>query len=132
MDNISLAKSLLESDDWQALIDHLADDVVFKATIPEGTPISGERRGKDAVIEHFVNLGNILEFRPEQAQQYFGDGDRVVVLGTESVEIKQSGVTVPHSEYATVLDFREGLITRFLVIQDLTAVVDAYRGNSPV
>jgi hypothetical protein len=31
--------------------------------------------------------------------------------------------------YATVLDFHDGLITRFLVIQDLTAVVDAYRGD---
>jgi hypothetical protein len=82
------------------------------------------------VVEHFVNLGSILEFRGEQPQEYFGDGERVVVLGRESVEIKKNGVTVPHSEYATVLDFREGLITRFLVIQDLTAVVDAYRGDS--
>jgi ketosteroid isomerase-like protein len=130
MDNVSLAKSLLESDDWQPLIDHLAGDVVFKATIPAGTPISGERRGKDAVVEHLVNLGNILEFQRERPQEYFGDGNRVVVLGTESVEIKKSGVTVPHSDYATVLDFRDGLITRFLVIQDLTAVVDAYRNNS--
>jgi ketosteroid isomerase-like protein len=130
MNNVSLAKSLLESDDWQALIDYLADDVVFKATIPEGTPISGEFRGKRAVVEHFRNLGNVLEFHPEQPQEYFGDGERVVVLGKESVDVRKSGVTVPHSEYATVLDFREGLITRFLVIQDLTAVVDAYRGNS--
>jgi ketosteroid isomerase-like protein len=130
MDNVSLAKRLLESDDWQALIDYLADDVVFKATIPEGTPISGERWGKEAVVEHFMNLGNVLEFHPEQPQEYFGDGERVVVLGREGVEIKKNGVTVPNSEYATVIDFREGLITRFLVIQDLTAVVDAYRGSS--
>jgi ketosteroid isomerase-like protein len=129
MNNVSLAKSLLEADDWQPLIDHLADDVVFKATIPDGTPISGERRGKEAVVEHLTNLGNVLVFRPEQPQEYFGDSDRVVVLGTESVEIKKSGAIVPHSEYATVLDFRDGHITRFLVIQDLTAVVDAYRGN---
>ena len=129
MDNISLARSLLESDDWQALIDHLADDVVFKATIPEGTPISGERRGKGAVVEHLTNLGDILEFRLEEPQEYFGRGDRVVVLGKESVEVKASGITVPHSEYATVLDIRNGLITRFLVIQDLTAVVDAYRSH---
>jgi hypothetical protein len=29
-----------------------------------------------------------------------------------------------------VLDFRNGQITRFLVIQDLTAVVDAYRTDA--
>ena len=130
MNNTRLAKSLLEAQDWQPLIDHLADDVVFKATIPDGTPISGEFRGKEAVAQHLVNLPNVLEFRPEQPQEYFGSGERVVVLGKESVEVKKNGVTVPSSDYATVLDFRDGRITRFLVIQDLTAVVDAYRDAS--
>jgi uncharacterized protein len=125
----SLVRSLFESEDWQRLIDHLAEDVVFKATIPDGTPISGEFRGKQAVVDHLVRLGDILEFRQEGPREYFGHGERVVFLGKESVEIKKSGVTVPESEYATVLDFHDGLITRFLVIQDLSAVVDAYRSN---
>jgi uncharacterized protein len=129
MDNTSLAQNIMESDDWQLLIDHLADDVVFKATIPDGTPISGEFRGKQALVDHFTKLGDVLEFRQEQRLQFFGTGERVVILGKESVEIKRSGVTVPESEYATVLDFHDGLIKRFLVIQDLTAVVDAYRSN---
>jgi ketosteroid isomerase-like protein len=103
--------------------------VVFKATIPEGTPISGEFRGKRAMVDHLTNLGDLLEFRQEQPLQYFGNGRRVVVLGGESVEVKKSGVTVPQSEYATVLDLHDGLITRFLVIQDLSAVVDAYRSD---
>jgi hypothetical protein len=81
------------------------------------------------VVEHFLNLGSVLEFRLEKPQEYFGSGDRVVVSGVESVEIKKSGVTVPHSEFATVLDFQDGLITRFLVIQDLSAVLDAYRSS---
>jgi ketosteroid isomerase-like protein len=127
MDNTTLAQSLMESDDWQPLIDHLADDVVFKATIPDGTPVSGEFRGKQAVVDHLTRLGDVLEFRQHQPLQFFGNGERVVILGRESVEIKKSGVTVPDSEYATVLDFHDGQITRFLVIQDLTAVVDAYR-----
>jgi ketosteroid isomerase-like protein len=129
MDNIALARTIMESDDWQVLIDHLADDVVFKATIPDGTPISGEFRGKQAMVDHLIRLGDILEFRQEQPLQYFGNGRRVVVLGRETVEIKENGVTVPQSEYATVLDFDNGLITRYLVIQDLSAVVDAYRGD---
>lgn len=59
--------------------------------------------------------------------QFLADGDRVVALGRESFEIKATGGTVTGSEYADVLDFRDGLISRFLVIQDLSAVVDAYR-----
>jgi ketosteroid isomerase-like protein len=128
-ENIAFAQSVLETEDWPRLIDRLAEDVVFKVTIPEGTPISGEFRGREAVVEHLLNLGNILEFRQEKPLEFFGNGERVVVLGTESVEIKKNGVSVPHSEYATVLDFQDGQVTRFSVIQDLTAVVDAYRST---
>jgi ketosteroid isomerase-like protein len=111
------------------LIDHLADDVVFKVTVPDGTPISGEFRGKRAVVDHFTRLGSLLEFQQEQPLQYFGNGERVVVFGKESFDVKESGVTVRGSEYADVLDFRDGLITRFLIIQDMSAVVEAYRPN---
>lgn len=127
MDNIALIKNILENEDWQMLIDRLADDVVFKVTIPDGTPISGELSGKQAVADHLMNLGNLLEFRQERPLEYFGGGDRVVVLGRENFEVKKSGVTISGSEYADVIDFRDGLITRFLIIQDLSAFVDAYR-----
>jgi ketosteroid isomerase-like protein len=126
-ENIAFVRSVLETEDWPRLIDRLADDVVFKVTIPDGTPVSGEFRGKQAVVEHLLNLGNVLQFRQEQPLQFFGDGERVVVLGTETVGIMKNGATVPHSEYADVFDFDDGYVTRFTVIQDLTAVVDAYR-----
>jgi ketosteroid isomerase-like protein len=131
MENIELARRLINppDDNWQPLLDHLADDVVFKVTVPDGTPISGELRGKQAVIGHFERLGELLEFRQEKPMEFYGDGDRVVVLGQESVEIKKSGETVAGSEYADVLDFRDGLITRFLVIQDMSAFAEAYRGD---
>jgi ketosteroid isomerase-like protein len=130
IDNLALARRLINPPDgnWQPLLDHLAEDIVFQVTIPPGTPISGEFRGKRAVTAHFESLGDLLEFRQERPMEFFGNGDRVVVLGRESFEIKANGAMVTGSEYADVLDFRGGLITRFLVIQDLTSVVDAYRG----
>jgi hypothetical protein len=51
----------------------------------------------------------------------------VVVLGVESFEIKKSGVAVRNREYADVVDFRDGMITRYLIIQDTSEIVDAYR-----
>jgi ketosteroid isomerase-like protein len=128
-DNIAFVRSVLETEDWPRLIHRLADDVVLKVTIPDGTPVSGEFRGKQAVVDHLLNVGNLLEFRQEKPLEYYGNGDRVVVLGQESVEIKKNGVTVPHSEYADVLDFRGDRITRFLIIQDMSAFVDAYRSS---
>jgi ketosteroid isomerase-like protein len=131
VDNIALAKQLIDPPDGnlQPLLDRFAEDVVFKVTVPDGTPISGEIRGRQAVIDHFTHLGDLLEFRQEAPLEFFGSGDRVVVLGTESFEVKKSGVTVSGSEYASVLDFRDGLITRLLVIQDLSAFADAHRNS---
>jgi ketosteroid isomerase-like protein len=131
MDYIDLAKRLINPPDgnWQPLLDRLADDVVFRVTIPEGTPISGEFRGKAAVTEHFRTLPDLLDFTQEAPMDFIGDGDRVVVLGRESFEIKKNGTLVSGSDYADVIDFREGLVANFLVIQDLSAVVDAYRAT---
>jgi ketosteroid isomerase-like protein len=129
--NLALAKRLINPPDgnWQPLLDHLAEDVVFRVTIPEGTPISGEFRGRRAVVGHFHGLDDLLEFRQEEPMQFFADGDRVVVVGRETFVVKKNGQTVTGSDYADVLRFRDGLISDFLVIQDLTAVVDAYRAG---
>jgi hypothetical protein len=93
------------------------DDVVFKATIPDGTPISGEVRGKEAVAERLTNLPCILEVRLEQPQEYVGNGKRVIVLGRESLAVKESGVNRSNSDYATRLRLPGGLFTCSLVIQ---------------
>ena len=113
MDNIGLAKRLIDppDGDWQPLLDHLAEDVVFNVTIPGDTPISGEFRGRRAVTEHFARLGYLLEFRQERPMEFLGSGDHVVVLGRESFLIKKNRATVSGREYADVLDFRDGLIT---------------------
>lgn len=52
-------------------VDHLRDEVLdapferryHLLTIPEGTPISGELRGKQAMVDHLMNVGDLLEFR---------------------------------------------------------------------
>jgi hypothetical protein len=49
--------------------------VVFKVTIGKGT---------QAVVDHLMNRGDVLEFRQEVPLEYFVGGDRVVVLGREA------------------------------------------------
>jgi ketosteroid isomerase-like protein len=131
LDSVALLRSIFDREDWELLFDHLAEDVVFEVTISDGTPISGQFRGRRAVLEHFKNLGNIAEFRQEQPLEYFGQGDRVVVLGRESSEVKKSGMTIRGSHYAEIVDLRDRLITRFLIIQDLSAFVEAYQTPDP-
>jgi ethanolamine utilization protein EutQ len=109
-----------ESDDFQPFFDALADDVVFKLSV-------GELRGKQAVIDYFANAGATMEFEPfEKPLEYYGAGDRVVILGDETFRVRETGVT-HRAEWVWVVDVHGGLITRIVAIQDLTGVAEAVR-----
>lgn len=138
-ENIALAKkaySVLEGNrdaqraagDFQPYIDLLADDVVFRYAAPEGTPVSAELRGKPAVIEFMQEKSPQLveNARLDRALEFFGSGTRVVVLGSESYTVRKSGVSAHNKEFAVVLDFREGRISRVLQIKDLSEFVTAF------
>jgi len=119
MNNTALLQQVLDEAfatlDFQSLASHLAEDVVFEVTPPEGLPTSPERRGKQEVLDYFTSLGDIVTFWQVRC---FGDGERVVVVGAESFTIPRHGVTVG-GEFALLLHVCDGLITRFLIIENL-------------
>ena len=102
--------------DFRSLAAHLADDVVFEVTPPGGGPTTPELRGKDAVVDYFTSLGDIVTF---WSVQCFGDGERVVAVGAENFTIPRYDVTVG-SEFALLLQVCNESITRFLIIEDLS------------
>jgi hypothetical protein len=122
-DNVALMQSIWgplergESDDLGPFFDALAENVVFKLPL-------GELLGKQAVIDYFVHGSDTLEFEPfEVPMEYFGDGDRVVMLNEETFRVKANGVT-HRAEWAWVIDVHDGLITRIVHIQDLSGVAE--------
>jgi ketosteroid isomerase-like protein len=102
--------------DFRFLADHLAEDVVFEVTPPEGIPTTPERRGKQEVLGYFTSLGDIVTFWQVRC---FGDGERVVAVGAESFTLPRYGVTLG-GEFALLLHVCDGLITRFLIIEELS------------
>jgi hypothetical protein len=102
--------------DFRSLASHLAEDVVFEVTPPEGMPTAPERRGKQEVLDYFTGLGDIVTFWQVRC---LGDGERVVVVGTESFTIPRYGITLG-GEFALLLHICDRLITRFLIIEDLS------------
>lgn len=140
MDNISLAKSAwsvsTEStaenhNNRKPLFDILDENVVLKFSVPDGTPISGEFRGRKSVIDFYTVLSPEIaaDGRMNGPLRFGSIDNRVVILGTESYKIAKSGVDCRNKEFAIVLDFRDGLITRILQIKDFTELVDAYLAN---
>ncbi len=131
-DKVSLVKWIFaEMDrvmDARPLLDQMAEDVVWKVTIPDGTPLSGEFRGKQAVAGYFARLPEIADFVQQKPQEFIGHGDRVIALGEDSILVKKTGKTF-RSEYAVVMDFHAGRITRMVVIQNLCGIAEAYPTN---
>jgi ketosteroid isomerase-like protein len=109
-----------ESDDFQAFYDALSDDVVHKLSV-------GELHGKRAVVDYFEGGGDMVEFRPfERSLEYYGGGDRAVIVGDEAFRVKATGVT-HRAEWVWLVDVRDGLITRIVEIQDLGDVAEPIR-----
>jgi ketosteroid isomerase-like protein len=120
MNNTALLQQILDeafaTPDFRTLASHLAEDVVFEVTPPEGMPTTPERRGKQEVLDYFTGLGDIVTFWQVRC---FGDGERVVVVGAESFTMPRYDVTLG-GEFALLLHVCDGLITRFLIIEELS------------
>lgn len=101
---------------FQPLAARLADDVAFEVTSPDGVPTICEGRGKQAVLDYFTGLGDIVTFWRVRC---FADGERVVAVGDESFTIPRYGITLG-GEFALLLTVCSGLITRFLIVEQLS------------
>jgi ketosteroid isomerase-like protein len=101
--------------DFGALAAHLAEDVVFEVT-PPGEAEAVETRGREAVVDYFTSLGDIVSFWRVRC---YGDGERVVAVGAERFTVPRYGVTLG-GEFALLLHVCGDRITRFFVIEDLS------------
>ena len=117
MTNVALIQRILDHAfatlDFSGLAAHLADDVVLEVT-PPGEAEAIEACGRDAVVDYFTSLGDIVSFWRVRC---YGDGERVVAVGAERFTIPR-GVTLG-GEFALLLHVCGDRITRFFIIEDL-------------
>ena len=102
--------------DFRNLAAHLAEDVIFEVTPPGEEDEVLEARGRDAVVDYFTSLGDIVSFWRVRC---YGDGERVVAVGAERFTMPRHGVTLG-GEFALLLHVCGERITRFLIIEDLS------------
>lgn len=100
--------------DFSGLAAHLAEDVVFEVT-PPGEAETVEAQGRQAVVDYFTSLGDIVSFWKVRC---YGDAERIVAVGAERFTIPR-GVTLG-GEFALLLHVCDDRITRFLIIEDLS------------
>jgi ketosteroid isomerase-like protein len=109
-----------------ALIDNLTEDASLELTIPEGTPLSGKFKGREGFVEYFKRVDETVEISDVAMTDYLAEGDKVVILGHETLRVKRSNA-VYSTHYAAVCTLTAGRIARFLIIEDLSPIAQAYR-----
>lgn len=129
--NIKLVKTVMDqlmSGNPQPLLSSLSDDATIKAVIPDGTPISGEFRGREGFVRCFEALNEVMEILEVQTHDYTASADHVVILGFERARVRLTGKLL-ESDIATVFGISRGKITKVMALADMSAIVDAYRSQ---
>ena len=111
--------------DMDRMHSFLSDDVQWDHRGPPGAPISQLYDGKAGVVKFFDDLFATQELLSFEAHEFFGDGNRVVVLGSHRFRVKETGKEW-ESEFAATWTVEDGLVTRWRPIHDLTAEAMAH------
>lgn len=114
--------------DLGPMLDLLAEDVEFEVEAGGDAPARRRAWGKQAVVDHFAALGELVAFW--QIDYGAVDG-QVIAWGKESFTVEGCGLE-GGCEFALVFDLARGRIQRFLVIEDLRRDPRSLRyGGSP-
>jgi ketosteroid isomerase-like protein len=129
-DNVKLVKDTMEAflrtGSPAPLLAAITEDAVIKAIIADGTPISGDFRGRDGFLRYFEALSEVMEILEVRTSDITGSADSVVMLGTERARVKRTG-KIFDCDVATVFTLDRGKIAKVLAFAEMSAIVDAYR-----
>jgi len=107
--------------DLEPIRKRLARDVSFCVALGGDTPICLEYSGEQPVVDYFTALGGLVTF---WQLDYTARGDQLIAWGKESFTIRNCHIE-GGCEFALVFDVAGGLITRFLVVEDLPSFMRA-------
>jgi len=107
--------------DIAGVLSAMAEDVAWES--PGSSPLAGSRKGHAEVQQFFVDLVASVKIDQFDVEAIVADGDRVVVLGSETCTVLATGRTVTqHWSHAYTL--RDGKVATIRLFED-TATVEA-------
>jgi ketosteroid isomerase-like protein len=112
--------------DIQGLLALLDQDVEWVSEGPPDLPTAGTRRGHQQVAEFFRAETSLFDIERFQPNVFVAEGDRVVVLGTETSRIKATG-KVLELHWAHAFTLRNGKVVAFHHYFDTAAIVAELR-----
>ena len=105
--------------DLQPMLELLADDAEFCVSVGGEELICLEDSGRQSVSNYFGALGGLVTF---WQMDYTPRGDQLIAWGKESFTLENCELEGA-CEFALVFDLADGVITRFLVVEDLPSFI---------
>lgn len=103
------------------VLDLVTDDFVLSNDFTPNVATAGEFHGKAGLEKFFSLLGECVgEVEIFEADNYLADGDHVIVLGHERMQVLATGRWV-EAKWAQVGTFRDGLMCRWVEYSDTAA-----------
>lgn len=112
--------------DIEALLALFDENVEWVTPGPSDLPTAGRRRGRRQVAEFFEIVNSLFEVQRFEPEAFVSEGDRVLVLGSETSRVKATG-KVLDMRWAHAFTVRNGKVAAFEEYQDLSAVVAELR-----
>ena len=113
--------------DIEALLALLDENVEWITPGPSDLPTAGHRRGQQQVAEFFQGVDNLFEVQRFEPEVFVSEGDRVVVLGSETARVKATGKALD-MRWVHAFTVRNGKVAVFEEYEDMSAVVAELRG----
>ena len=110
--------------DLGALLNALAEDVVWQHPGPADVPWAGERRGRDDVAQFFIAVNRHLEVEEFTPRTFVTSGDEVIVLGHERMRTRTGG-RVYGTDWVHAFAVRDGRIAGFREYTDTATIAEA-------
>ena len=107
--------------DINQVLDLVTDDFVLSNDFTANVATAGEFLGKEGLERFFVLLGEVVsEIESFVPEEFIGDGDKVVVLGHERMQVRETEKWVS-ARWAQIGTFRDGKMCRWVEYSDTAA-----------
>ena len=108
--------------DLDTLLSLFDENIEWTTPGPPSLPTSGTRRGRSQVASFFQTLNEVFEIQRFEPQHFVAEGDRVVVVGTDTSRVRATGATID-GHWAHSFLLRDGKVTVFHEYTDTAAAV---------
>ena len=112
--------------DLPAVLQALADDVLWEHPRPREIPWGGRRQGKEQVAAFFAALADTVAVEDLHVDRQLAEGDCVVALGHERMRVKRSARTYANA-WVHVWILRAGRVVAFAEHADTATIAEALR-----